>query len=183
MTGTPRGIKWILNNLGSLIIALALAVLVWIVAEQEAYPNVERIFPTPVVIVTQNMPAGMIAYGESSDTVFLGREITRSQTYSEETARKIDAEVFRIVDEQYTRAKEIITSRREVLDKIAAALLEHETIEGRHVLELLQFGEIRSPIVREPTNKGEDKAAGKKALGKLITPDGLSSAGAAPSPA
>src|SRR5215218_9599710 len=85
-------------------------------------------------------PLGMIAYGESSDTVFLGREITRSQTYSEETARKIDAEVYRIVDEQYQRAKEIITSRRDVLDKIAGALLEHETIEGKHVLEILEFG-------------------------------------------
>jgi len=69
MTGMPRGIKWILNNLGSLIIAIALAVLVWIVAEQEAYPNIERVFPTPVAIVEQNMPAGMIAYGESTRSV------------------------------------------------------------------------------------------------------------------
>ena len=69
MTGTPRGLKWLFNNLGSLIIAIALAVLVWIVAEQEAYPNVERVFPTPVAIVAQNMPAGMIAYGESARTV------------------------------------------------------------------------------------------------------------------
>ncbi len=124
---------------------------------------------------------GMIAYGESSDTVFLGREITRSQTYSEETARKIDSEVYRIVDEQYNRAKEIITSRREVLDKIAAALLEHETIEGKHVLEVLQFGEIRSPIIREAT-RPEDKSAGKKLPGKSPAPEGLAPGNAAPSP-
>jgi len=127
-------------------------------------------------------PLGMVAYGESSDTVFLGREITRSQTYSEETARKIDAEVFRIVDEQYKRATEIITSRREVLDKIAAALLEYETIEGKHVLEVLQFGEMRSPVVREPTNKTEDKNAGKKAPGKSSAPEGLAPGGATPAP-
>jgi cell division protease FtsH len=127
-------------------------------------------------------PLGMIAYGESSDTVFLGREITRSQTYSEETARKIDGEVYRIVDEQYQRSKEIITSRREVLDKIAAALLEHETIEGKHVLEVLQFGEIRSPIVREPTRKPDDPAAGKKSPGKSAAPEGLGSGGTAPAP-
>jgi len=126
---------------------------------------------------------GMIAYGESSDTVFLGREITRSQTYSNETAQKIDAEVFRIVDDQYKRAKELISGRRDVLDKIAAALLEHETIEGRHVLELLQFGEIRSPIVRgELTNKGDDKAAGKKAPEKSSAPQGLAPGGATPAP-
>ncbi|HYD85225.1 MAG TPA: AAA family ATPase, partial [Opitutus sp.] len=124
---------------------------------------------------------GMIAYGESSDTVFLGREITRSQTYSEETARKIDAEVYRIVDDQYKRAKEIITSRRDVLDKIASALLEHETIEGKHVLEVLQFGEIKSPIVREPVRQPEDKGPGKKTPGKSSAPEGLAP-GTAPAP-
>jgi cell division protease FtsH len=124
---------------------------------------------------------GMIAYGESSDTVFLGREITRSQTYSEETARKIDAEVYRIVDDQYKRAKEIITSRRDVLDKIASALLEHETIEGKHVLEVLQFGEIKSPIVREPVKQPEDKGPGKKTPGKSSAPEGLAP-GTAPAP-
>ncbi|ACB76014.1 ATP-dependent zinc metalloprotease FtsH [Opitutus terrae] len=124
---------------------------------------------------------GMIAYGESQDTVFLGREITRSQTYSEETARKIDAEVFRIVDEQYKRARQLIEEKRDVLDKIAAALLEHETIEGKHVLELLQFGEIRSPIVREPV-KPEDRPSGKKAPGKSSAPEGLAPGGAAPAP-
>jgi cell division protease FtsH len=125
---------------------------------------------------------GMVAYGESQDTVFLGREITRNQTYSEETARKIDAEVFRIVDEQYRRAKEIIVKHRDVLDKIAAALLEHETIEGKHVLELLQFGEIRSPITREPPpNRGEEKS-GKKAPEKSAAAEGLGSGNAAPAP-
>ncbi len=124
---------------------------------------------------------GMISYGESSDTVFLGREITRNQGYSEETARKIDAEVSRIIDDQYRRAKDIIVSRRDVLDKIAAALLEFETIEGKHVLEVLQFGEIRSPILREVSPKSEEKP-GKKTPGKSSAPEGLGSGGAAPAP-
>jgi cell division protease FtsH len=68
--------------------------------------------------------------------------------FSEETARRIDVEIHRIITEQYERAKAIITERRAALDKIAEALLEHETIEGRHVLEILQFGEIRSPVIR-----------------------------------
>ncbi len=107
-------------------------------------------------------PLGMIAFGESNDTVFLGREITRNQTYSEETARKIDAEVFRIVDEQYKRAKEIVLSHRSALDKIAAALLEFETIEGKHVIEIVQFGEIRSPIVAIVPPKLENPTPDKK---------------------
>jgi cell division protease FtsH len=125
---------------------------------------------------------GMIAYGESSDTVFLGREITRSQTYSEETARKIDAEVFKIVNDQYERATEIITSRRVILDKIAGALLEFETIEGKHVLEVIQFGEVRSPVIREPTNKGEDRSSGKKLPPKLVSPEEIHPGGPAPAP-
>jgi len=109
---------------------------------------------------------GMIAYGESNDTVFLGREITRSQHYSEETARRIDAEVARIVEEQHVRAREILIKHRDAMDKIAAALIEHETIEGKHVLEILQFGEIRSPIVNAPPPtqaKPEDKETKKPA--------------------
>jgi len=114
-------------------------------------------------------PLGMIAFGESNDTVFLGREITRSQPYSEETARKIDAEVSRIVEEQYRRSKEIILSHRPALDKIAEALLEHETIEGRHVLEILEHGEIRSPIVMPLPPKLDETPTEKKVVDKAAS--------------
>ncbi|MFA6959825.1 MAG: ATP-dependent zinc metalloprotease FtsH [Opitutaceae bacterium] len=110
-------------------------------------------------------PLGMVAYGESNDTVFLGREITRSQPYSEETARKIDAEVFRLVDEQYKRAVEILKEHRTALDKVAEMLLEYETIEGKHVLEILNTGAITSPVIRALPPalppRVEDKAAKK----------------------
>ncbi|HXB01353.1 MAG TPA: ATP-dependent zinc metalloprotease FtsH [Opitutaceae bacterium] len=125
---------------------------------------------------------GPVAYGENQDTVFLGREITRSQNYSEESARKIDAEVHRIIDEQYTRAKQIITERREALDKIAASLIEYETIEGRHVLEILQFGEIRSPVLPSAPPKLEDKPAAKKSAEKSAA-EPLSPGNHAPAPA
>ncbi|HXA80465.1 MAG TPA: ATP-dependent zinc metalloprotease FtsH, partial [Opitutaceae bacterium] len=125
---------------------------------------------------------GPVAYGENQDTVFLGREITRSQNYSEESARKIDAEVHRIIDEQYTRAKQIITERREALDKIAASLIEYETIEGRHVLEILQFGEIRSPVLPSAPPKLEDKPSAKKSAEKSAA-EPLSPGNHAPAPA
>jgi cell division protease FtsH len=98
-------------------------------------------------------PLGPIAYGDHHDTVFLGRDITRNENVSEETARKIDVEIHRIIEEQYHRATEIISTRRSVLDKIAAALIEHETLDGKHVLEILEFGELRSPIIVGVTNK------------------------------
>ena len=89
---------------------------------------------------------GPIAFGQNEDTVFLGREITRSQAHSEETSRVIDAEVKKLVDEQYARAKEIILAHRGALDKITEALLEFETIDGKHVNEILEFGEMRTPV-------------------------------------
>ena len=94
---------------------------------------------------------GPISFGQNEDTVFLGREITRNRQVSEDTARQVDAAVKALLDQEYGRAKDIISKHREALDKIAAALLEHETIEGRHVTEIVEFGEIRSPIrVPEP---------------------------------
>jgi cell division protease FtsH len=96
---------------------------------------------------------GPVALGENQDTVFLGRDITRSQQISEDTARKIDDAISLILHAQYKRAQEIINEHREALDKIAGALLEHETIEGRHVLEIVQHGEIRSPIFNEKPPK------------------------------
>jgi cell division protease FtsH len=100
---------------------------------------------------------GPIAFGETHDTVFLGREISRAENYSEATAQRIDVEVRRIVDEQYAKAKQILTEHRPALDKIAEALLQFETIEGRHVREILEFGEIRSPVLPPVLPKSGDQ--------------------------
>ena len=97
---------------------------------------------------------GPVAYGENKDHVFLGQEVARSQNYSEETAQKIDRKIHEIVDEQYHRSLKILNEHRTALDVCADALLEHETIDGQHVFEILEHGEIRSPIVkREPAAK------------------------------
>jgi cell division protease FtsH len=126
-------------------------------------------------------PLGPVAYGDSHDTVFLGREITRNENVSEETARKIDEEIHRIIDEQYQRATKLIAEHRTALDKIAEGLLEYETIDGKHVLEILQFGEIRSPITAVPPPK-LDAAAAKKEVEKSPEPESIGPA-AAPNPA
>jgi cell division protease FtsH len=124
---------------------------------------------------------GMVALGDHHDTVFLGREITRNELISEETARRIDEEIHRIIDEQYNRAKNIITERRAALDKVAEALLEFETIDGKHVLEILQFGEIRSPIIppAPPTADAGGKPSPRKTPEKSSAPESI---GPAPAP-
>jgi len=126
-------------------------------------------------------PLGPIAYGENHDTVFLGREISRSENFSEDTARLIDAEIHKLVDEQYSRAKSIIIAKRAALDKIAEALLQYETIEGKHVFEILEFGDIRSPVAPPVIAKAVDLPAGRKPAEKAA-PEGLSGDAPAPAP-
>ena len=127
-------------------------------------------------------PLGPIAFGDNQDTVFLGREITRTENVSEETAHKIDEEIHRIITGQYERAKVIVTERRVVLDKIAEALLEFETIEGKHVMEILEFGEIRSPVIVAPVGKGGEKPGDKKAAEKAPAPEAIAHGGVTPAP-
>jgi cell division protease FtsH len=92
---------------------------------------------------------GPVAYGENQDHIFLGKEITRDQNYSEKTAQHIDSEIYKIIDAQHKRSTELITERREALETIAKALLEYETLEGKHVYEIIEFGEIRSPVFKK----------------------------------
>jgi len=110
---------------------------------------------------------GPVAFGENKDHVFLGQEVARTQNYSEQTAQRIDSEIHRIVDEQHRRCLEILKEKRQALDVCAEALLEHETIDGKHVHEILEHGEIRSPIVKrespEPeAEESEEEAEEKK---------------------
>jgi cell division protease FtsH len=89
---------------------------------------------------------GPIAFGENSDTVFLGREISRTQNHSDATARRIDEAISGIVQEQYVRAEKLIADNAEAHRKIAEALLEYETLDGVHVMEILKTGSIQTPI-------------------------------------
>jgi cell division protease FtsH len=89
---------------------------------------------------------GTIAFGENQDHIFLGRDITRNQNYSEKTAQLIDGEVESIIRVQYERAEKILKKYRPALETVAEALLEHETIDGAHVYEVLREGRILSPI-------------------------------------
>lgn len=75
---------------------------------------------------------GAIRYGSqhSSDEVFLGRDFASAQDYSEATAALIDEEVKRIMDEAYTRAKELLNEYKDKVEFIVEYLLKHETIDG-----------------------------------------------------
>lgn len=104
---------------------------------------------------------GPIAYGENQDHIFLGREISRSQNYSEKTAQKIDSEIYSIVDGGYQRARKILTEKRDLLDKLADALLTYETIDGVYVYDLVKNGNFTMNIVVPEKNikSGKDDDA------------------------
>ena len=80
---------------------------------------------------------GTQVFGEAQHQVFLGRDYADHQDYSEETARRIDIEVQRIMREAHRRAVEILDVRRDQLDLMAKVLLERETVEGDAVNALL----------------------------------------------
>ena len=80
---------------------------------------------------------GFQSFGDNQETVFIGKEYTRSQAYSEETAKKIDAECARILSEQYHRARKVILDNRPKLESLVRLLLEKETVDGREVETLL----------------------------------------------
>ena len=80
---------------------------------------------------------GPLSYGENEEEVFLGRSITRHQQMSEDTAKKIDTEIKKIIDEGYKRAKKILTEKIDDLHKLAKALLVYETLTGSEIEDLI----------------------------------------------
>jgi cell division protease FtsH len=90
---------------------------------------------------------GPISYGENADHIFLGREITRTQNYSESTARRIDDELAKVITQEYDRAKKILVDNRKILDSIAEGLLEHETLEGKVIYATLKRGDGKLAFV------------------------------------
>ena len=83
---------------------------------------------------------GLIAYGDDSDEVFIGRDLAHTRGYSEEVAKEIDQEIHQIIDECHENAKEIISQHMDVLHKCAALLLEKEKVQ-REEFEALFTGE------------------------------------------
>ena len=80
---------------------------------------------------------GPLTYGENEDEVFLGKSITRQQHISEDTARKVDAEIKKIVDTGYKRAKKILTEKINDMHKLAKALILYETLTGDEIMDLI----------------------------------------------
>jgi cell division protease FtsH len=107
---------------------------------------------------------GPIAYAENEEEVFLGRSVTRTQNMSEETSKKVDAEVKKIVEVGYARAKHVLTEKIDDLHKLAKALLVYETLTGDEIRDLM----FKNITPKKLVDTNEDKESkGSSALGSL----------------
>ena len=100
---------------------------------------------------------GPLTFGKREEAIFLGKEFARHQDYSEATAVEIDSEIKRLVETSYRRAEELLHAKRNVLDRIAGALLEHEVLEGDEVYRMVSedigvpVDKLKGPGVPSPS--------------------------------
>ena len=117
---------------------------------------------------------GPLNFAGSKQEVFLGRDFASSERHSEDTSQRIDAEIRRIVMQQYERVTELLAAHKDDLERVADALLDYETIDGDDIDRLLRGDKILRPLPtarkREPTAKSGDEE--KKSRPALIPPLG-----------
>jgi cell division protease FtsH len=111
---------------------------------------------------------GPIAYQENEEEVFLGRSVSRTQNVSEETAKKIDAEVKKIVESGYARAKKILSEKIDELHKVAKALLTYETLSGEEIKKI-----VFENVYPKRLTGNEEVNTTKKKLGSVLGTIGL----------
>jgi cell division protease FtsH len=106
---------------------------------------------------------GPRTFGRREEMMFLGREVGRTQDFSEATAQKIDAEVDAILRQAYQKAHDILTSHRERVEALVVMLLEQETVDGEDAEDLIKLGRFRSQEEREADRKAREAAARARA--------------------
>ena len=136
---------------------------------------------------------GPLSYGEKEEQIFLGRDFNRRRDYSERTAEVIDGLMRNIVEEQYARAKNILTGHREELDRLAGALLEYELLDREDIMKIIKGLPVGSPkktrsLVKKPgsgAEKAQEESAAKAAAENAGSPNAAPQGGgtnAAPVP-
>jgi cell division protease FtsH len=120
---------------------------------------------------------GPLTFGKKEEQIFLGREIAQHRDYSEDTAIRIDQEVKRIVQEGYGRAWKILEENREILIRLAEALLEYETLDSWEIEAIIKGQPLKSRVAPASDADSEGRTAKEKAPGhsplpQLINPKG-----------
>jgi cell division protease FtsH len=106
---------------------------------------------------------GPLNFAGSKQEVFLGRDFNSSNQCSEDTSRRIDAEIRRIVIEEYERARRLLTENRKSLEAVTECLLEYETIDGEDIEKILKGEKLtRALPVQRRNEPSKDETEAKK---------------------
>ncbi|MCZ7561632.1 MAG: ATP-dependent zinc metalloprotease FtsH [Burkholderiaceae bacterium] len=111
---------------------------------------------------------GPMVYAENEGEIFLGRSITKTTNMSEETMRKVDSEIRRIIDEQYAAARKILEENRDKVEAMAKALLEWETIDADQIDDIMAGRPPRPP--KERSSGGSGSGAGSASAAPATPP-------------
>lgn len=98
---------------------------------------------------------GVMVYAENEGEVFLGRSITRTTHISEKTMQAVDAEVRRLLEEQYALARKLIEQNKEKIEMMASALLKWETLDSEQLDDIMAGKEPREPKPTEAPKANE----------------------------
>ena len=98
---------------------------------------------------------GPMVYSENEGEVFLGRSVTKTTNISEKTMQEVDAEVRRIIDEQYAIARRLIEENRDKMEVMAKALLDWETIDADQIDDIMEGRAPRPPKTSKEAVKPE----------------------------
>ncbi len=88
---------------------------------------------------------GTMVYGENEGEVFLGRSVTTHKSVSEATMQKVDAEIRRIIDQQYRLARQLLETNRDKVEAMTKALLEWETLDADQIGDIMGGKPPRPP--------------------------------------
>jgi cell division protease FtsH len=108
-----------------------------------------------------NEKLGPLSFGKKEEEIFLGREISQHRDYSEETAQKIDQEVNNLIDVSYKKTHKLISNNQTILNDLANALLEKETLNGDEINEIVGTKK-RKRHTTKSTGKSKIDSKGKK---------------------
>ena len=105
---------------------------------------------------------GVMVYGENDGEVFLGRSVTQHKNVSEATMQKVDAEIRRIIDQQYALARKLLEENRDKVESMTKALLEWETIDAEQIDDIMAGKPPRPP---KPTQGSSRSSASNDSSG------------------
>ncbi len=108
---------------------------------------------------------GPMVYGDNEGEIFLGRSITRTVNMSEETMKKVDAEVRKIIDGQYAVARKLLEDNRDKVEVMAKALLEFETIDAEQIDDIMSGKTPRPPKPTQPSSSGSSSSGPSSSAG------------------